>query len=63
MSRLVLALLGKLACLTGNHAWTCKANEGIPPGPEIQRLSLTAGHAVAFKLYAQGYCKRCGRLL
>lgn len=41
------------------HDWTCNANEGIPP----DRKRMEEDPIDYFFEYAQGWCKRCGRLL
>lgn len=52
-------LWGKLLCLTGDHDWTCKAQEGIKPDKDINWLN-TQSVLEGFKSYSKMYCKRCG---
>lgn len=47
-------LLGKLACWTGSHDWTCNASEDIPPTDEQTKAGV-----YGFYDYARMYCKRC----
>ena len=49
-------LWGKFLCAIGDHDWTTKAKEGIPPDKERARAN-PAGY---FWEYAKLYCKRPG---
>ena len=48
----------KLLCLIGDHDWTCKAEQGIPPTQ--QQLD---GGVAGFYDYAAVYCKHCGTIM
>jgi len=51
-------ILGWLAChILGAHDWTSKAQEGIKPN----HIEL-ANPILGFKMYAQMYCKKCGKI-
>ena len=52
------SIIDKIRCLLGDHDWTCAANEGIKPKVEQVKAGI-----VGFYDYAQGYCKRCKKLL
>lgn len=50
------SFLAALACLIGNHDWTCKSAQGIKPTDEE-----LAGGVDGFWRYARVYCARCGK--
>lgn len=50
------ALGRRLLCAIGDHQWTCKAEQGIPPSPERQ----AADPLGYFSEYSRGYCLHCG---
>ena len=54
-------LRGKFLCLIGDHDWTGKALEGIPPDEEVRRLAKVDPVA-GFKKYSEMYCKRCRKI-
>jgi len=54
-------LWGKFLCLIGDHEWTGKGLEGIPPDEEIRQLAKRDPLA-GFKKYSEMYCKRCGKI-
>lgn len=52
---MIRGLLQRLACSIGDHTWTCKAEQGIPPSPE-KMASDPVGY---FSEYSRGYCLHC----
>ncbi len=44
-------------CLIGDHDWTNKAEQEIPPTRLEHKLGV-----VGFKKYATMYCKHCGQI-
>jgi hypothetical protein len=50
-------ILGKFLCLIGDHDWTSKAEQGIPPDYDKRDVD-PIGY---FKEYAAMYCSRCNK--
>lgn len=50
-------LFRKFLCFIGDHAWTCKAEEGVKP-------NILEGEdpLAAFNRYATMYCKYCRKV-
>ena len=51
-------LLGRFLCLIGNHAWTCRAAEGIP----VDDARIAADWLAYWDVFATTYCRRCHKV-
>ena len=54
---LLRRIAGKFLCLIGDHDWTNRSQQGIPPDPVKREVNPVE----YFKEYAAMYCSRCNK--